>query len=475
MTHVIFAGPTLSVAEISARHPDAVVYPPVRQGDIVSVLREHQPEAIGIIDGFFLSVLSVWHKEILSALDQGVRVYGAASMGALRAAECAPFGMIGVGRIFAMYLSGELTRDDEVAVAHASEEFAYRELSEPLINIRLNLGAAAAAGVIPTAVSAALVDQAADLYFPDRHWRHVIESPLLTPDESAALAHYVRTQAIDHKAQDARLMVHEMAARQHQRPTAEPPDTWTLQRTHYLEAVEQCDRWDVRQGESITPETVSRYALANDPRAPQLERTAMLELVATFAAGRLGIAPTAADIAATRAKFEADRGIRTEAQLQNYCRRNNLTEAELEDLMEHHTTVAQVLDWLLLSRFKLGTVQPLLDQYRLRDEYELWADAAVFAQQVCGAGDDGASATIPLPDEPIPDQVRRHQSATGWSSRGLSLAEWSKRHGFIHQDALLMEFERSRRARSVLAVAGQAAAVVDSREGAAEPIDRATS
>ena len=62
------------------------------------MVRESAPRAIGIIDGVFLDVASVWHREILWALSQGVHVFGAASMGALRAAELDGFGMRGVGR-----------------------------------------------------------------------------------------------------------------------------------------------------------------------------------------------------------------------------------------------------------------------------------------------------------------------------------------------------------------------------------------
>ena len=54
------------------------------------------PGAIGVIDGYFDGVPSVWHKEILWALSQGIRVFGGASMGALRAAELDGFGMTGV-------------------------------------------------------------------------------------------------------------------------------------------------------------------------------------------------------------------------------------------------------------------------------------------------------------------------------------------------------------------------------------------
>ena len=64
---------------------------------------------IGVIDGYFEVVPTVWHKEILWAMSQGIHVYGAASIGALRAAELAEFGMNGVGQIYQQYRSGELT------------------------------------------------------------------------------------------------------------------------------------------------------------------------------------------------------------------------------------------------------------------------------------------------------------------------------------------------------------------------------
>ncbi|MCK5364697.1 MAG: hypothetical protein KAR22_17095, partial [Gammaproteobacteria bacterium] len=123
MTIYVFVGPTLSVEDASAVL-DAVYLPPVQQGDIYRVATLLNPSAIGIIDGYFQQVPSVWHKEILWAMARGVHVFGSASMGALRAAELEPFGMQGVGRIFEAYRSGVFAPyfgeafedDDEVAV-----------------------------------------------------------------------------------------------------------------------------------------------------------------------------------------------------------------------------------------------------------------------------------------------------------------------------------------------------------------------
>ena len=79
MTAFIFIGPTLSRQD-ALKELDAVYLPPAAQGDIyLAALKE--PRAIGLIDGYFQGVPSVWHKEILWAMAQGIHVFGSASMG----------------------------------------------------------------------------------------------------------------------------------------------------------------------------------------------------------------------------------------------------------------------------------------------------------------------------------------------------------------------------------------------------------
>ena len=73
MNVVIFTGPTLSQQEVS-HVIEATCLPPVAQGDVYrAALR--RPFAIGIIDGYFECVPSVWHKEILWAMSQGIHVF----------------------------------------------------------------------------------------------------------------------------------------------------------------------------------------------------------------------------------------------------------------------------------------------------------------------------------------------------------------------------------------------------------------
>ena len=72
-----------------------IYLPPAEQGSVVRAVRAYQPRAIVLIDGSFGKVPAVRHKEILWALAKGIPVFGRASMGALRAAELAGFGMQG--------------------------------------------------------------------------------------------------------------------------------------------------------------------------------------------------------------------------------------------------------------------------------------------------------------------------------------------------------------------------------------------
>ena len=98
MSIFVFVGPTLGVEE-ARTILDATYLPPASQGDVFRLVATHDARIVGIIDGHFQEVPSVWHKELLWAMSQGIHVLGAASMGALRAAELAAFGMVGEGRI----------------------------------------------------------------------------------------------------------------------------------------------------------------------------------------------------------------------------------------------------------------------------------------------------------------------------------------------------------------------------------------
>ncbi|MBN8893029.1 MAG: hypothetical protein J0H91_22335 [Rhodospirillales bacterium] len=80
MELIVFAGPSLGrFAPSAAARID--LRPPAACGDIARAVAL-RPRAIGLIDGLFETTASVWHKELVFALAEGIAVYGAASMGA---------------------------------------------------------------------------------------------------------------------------------------------------------------------------------------------------------------------------------------------------------------------------------------------------------------------------------------------------------------------------------------------------------
>ncbi len=207
---VIFAGPSLPPAERPGGGGVRFL-PPVAQGDIVRLLRRKpQPAAIAILDGFFEGVPAVLHKEILWALAEGVPVLGAASMGALRAAELHSCGMIGVGEIFAAYRDGILVDDDEVAVLHGPAEAGYPPVSEALVNIRATLAAARARGIVDPALEEALVELGRRIFYKERSWRRLLETAAaqgLDPAALEVLGGWLPGGRVDRKREDARSLL----------------------------------------------------------------------------------------------------------------------------------------------------------------------------------------------------------------------------------------------------------------------------
>jgi hypothetical protein len=168
---VIFTGPTLPADEGRAVL-DAEYLPPAAQGDVYrAALR--RPQVIGIIDGYFERVPSVWHKEILWSMSRGVHVFGSASMGALRAAELVAFGMEGVGSIFEAYRDGVLEDDDEVAVIHGAAEFGFRAGSDAMVDIRFTIRRAVEASVLSESTGAALECLSKELFYPQRNYQAI--------------------------------------------------------------------------------------------------------------------------------------------------------------------------------------------------------------------------------------------------------------------------------------------------------------
>jgi hypothetical protein len=213
MNAVIFAGPSLPLS-IARGFAGVAWLPPVRQGDVYLAALSG-PAIIGIIDGYFEIVPTVWHKEILWAMDQGIHVYGSASIGALRAAELADFGMTGIGDVYEQYHDGRLTDDDEVAVMHGPEELGYVPVTEAMVNVRATIDRALTLGVVAPDIATALARIAKSLFYKDRTYDAIIRTATefgLAADALGRFANWLPEGKVDQKRIDAMSLLQAITA-----------------------------------------------------------------------------------------------------------------------------------------------------------------------------------------------------------------------------------------------------------------------
>lgn len=205
MKIAIFSKLTLKEDEIKDILKEADVFPPIKRGDLMDSKIDSY-DIIGIIDGVFLQNSAVAHREILKRLNEGKKIFGASSMGALRASELDTYGMIGVGKIYEYYKNGIITDDDEVAVTF-SEDF--HQITFSMINFRIMVQNAIKDGIIHEKDGEDLLKIAKSLYYPLRTFENVLEKSKFEEDMKEKLLSYFKTQD-DIKRSDAFEMLYKI-------------------------------------------------------------------------------------------------------------------------------------------------------------------------------------------------------------------------------------------------------------------------
>jgi hypothetical protein len=204
---VVFVGPTVTIAH-AQEILDAVYLPPASQGSMIVAVKQIRPRAVVLIDGVFQVEPAVRHNEIIWTLSQGIPVIGAASMGALRAAELWRFGMTGVGLIFRWYRRFRFAPDDAVAVLHGDAAVNPAPLTIARIDLRITFRNAQRAGAITEMQRLALCGAARRVHYRDLSLMRVAReastgSPAQFPMTAAQLESALRTYLISQKKLDA--------------------------------------------------------------------------------------------------------------------------------------------------------------------------------------------------------------------------------------------------------------------------------
>ena len=368
----VFVGPTLEVAQ-AREHLEARYLGPAARGDVYrAALRK--PWGIAIIDGYFSQAPAVWHKEILWAMSRGVHVFGAASMGALRAAELAAFGMCGVGDIFEAYRDGRCEDDDEVTVIHGPEAAGFRLMSDAMVNIRATLRLAVDRQVIGPSTGQQLEAEAKALYYADRNYSallNVARGRAIDASELARFAAWLPNHQVDQKRLDAILLL-DFIRRQQQKDSRPLQVAIRFERTDAWEQmVRQCEGQGEEQGRGSQEVELPTELLLDELRllGGSALRMALLGALsrhlAIERADAHGVNVNRELFTETLNTFFAERGLNSPEEIQTWLDEHELDAAGLTRFMRRQSLVR----WASVM-FGFDAEAQLRDHLRTTSEYQ---------------------------------------------------------------------------------------------------------
>ena len=448
MVAIVFGGPSLQ--GIGLPIPDIVVLPPAAQGDVLAALRKYHPAAIGILDcDLPYRSLPTWHKEILYALDSGVRVVGAAAVGAHRAAELASFGMEGAGSIFRRVASGELERDDEVLGDWEMTGGDVKRLSVPLVAMRDVLDAAATERILPETAARALTRAAEGLFWRRRTWEALLESHAATALSGSDIERFREwlPGAPDPVRADADALlrrVRELAeAGEARRPGAK------REYSAIFRSLEERDRpVDSAKG-PLRQWCIGDMVTFAHPEAEDLNGRALNRKLVLLLAAQWNLEPEEHEIASEEKRLRRRFRLKTDEEFVGWKAENDLDDGDIRRLLEEEALIHRLHRWFMQGRVCGKNTDALLDELRLRGGYPEWKQRAANREAIIRDNEDiwreeWRRASI----VPFMQLAREHLRSEGFPWCGAMLPDVIPETGMEPID-LIEEFLAAKTAKSL--------------------------
>jgi hypothetical protein len=426
---LVYVGPSLDADQVLERIPEAIIRPPAKQSDLISDLLEVEPTHILLIDGEFSQALSVWQKEIIYALQiPGIKaVYGAASMGALRAADLADYGMVGCGRIFRWYDEGVITDESEVSVLYYRRpDGSYVTATVPMVNVRAALDKAVEIGAVELENAQAIFEYCAQIHWTER-----------TPAVLGRIPGFLSwLEKIDQKKADALELVCTFdGLRPRAGFVAPKPDALSLNFSAQFER----DRLVRVKGTRMALQHLDAYIMLHDVDYHQKLQDANNRTLALLIADMYHVTISQADFDSEWAKFCARLGLSTVEMHQDWMKKNNINLREFCKLMIEEARIRKLHRALSIRSGVRRNSQRLFDYLRVSDSYAYWADeAAQHEARIHKRGDE----TISIDLDANPHQLMmKHLARTGLSIAG-TLENYVQEAGFGSIPELAVALER---------------------------------
>ena len=375
-----YLGPSLDNVRARQIVPDALYRPPARQGDILSDVVNYSPTHIILIDGEFRNNLSPWHKEIVYALQYpGVQaIYGAASMGALRASELDFIGMIGVGRIYEWYRDGVTEDDAEVALNYTSrarlaidgktvpEDTVYYPLTVPLVDIRAGMFhyQKEFEGQPVAAESRRFFEAMRAVHYADRT-EHLCEKSWDQPFG-------IPFPRVSQKESDAIQVLQTFRDLKPEPRMAPTPDHLST----YFQALYDRDRKIMLQGYAIPQQHIDSYTLLHNPEYERITWDAANQELALMLCDCLCVMVSPEEIDAESQRFWQRSGVETPEQFDQMLWANGWTRNEYQRLIIQNARIHKLQHAVTVTKMYRRNTRSILDYLRTHQAFDYWAEHA---------------------------------------------------------------------------------------------------
>lgn len=442
---LVFLGPTLSEKKARAVL-DAEYMPPAKQGDILSCTLQYQPRIIVLIDGFFHEALSVWHKEIIHALNKNIHVIGASSMGALRAAELSTFGMIGIGKIFDLYHENITRDDDEVVLVHGPKELNYAPLSIPLINLRFTFEKIKKEKILSEELCHISFALFQELFYPERTYENfqtVAQEKGLPLQDIQKILHAIDSHYVDQKQQDALL------ALQKAKELTDPPSfDYSFPYSPLFEILYHLERRHYYSENNISRKQIAHYISLHHPQISDLHFAAINQALVSSLSKLLQVTVSLSEIEKEKKRFRTRFQLFSQKQFEDWLAENHLSEDEFDMIAEEKATSRKLYRSINSSQVPWRRANALLKELKWKNEYSDWAKKAA-------AQEDFINAAAPCFSQSTQEEIysgsllEKHARETKWSL-DCDLDTWSEDAGFFNINELYYEMLRSHTAKEYL-------------------------
>jgi hypothetical protein len=355
---LVYLGASLPLARAREILPEAIYHPPARQGDIVSDVVNLNPTHILLVEGSFRENLSVWHKELVFALQYpGVKgVYGASSMGALRAAELDWIGMIGVGLIYQWYRDGVTEDDSEVAVSYAELPSGdYKCLTVPLVDIR--------AGV------AAVKDNKAEAFLAAARRVHYADRTKAVCETLWGGSDF---PLVPQKALDA-IELLETFRELKPAPKVQPSSDHL---SRFFHALYDRDRRIKINGAQVPQQHIEAYVLLFHPEWERICWDASNQELALMLCDHFLVTVSIEEVERENQRFQQRCGIETALDFEMMLENNGWTRGEYDRLMIQNARIRKLQHANTVAKMYRRNTRSILDYLRTHQAFDYWATQA---------------------------------------------------------------------------------------------------